>query len=215
MRFGLVFSAMGAVACSESGVKKFNASPEAYITSHATGDEVDEGTTETIRGQVADADNSLYNASTYLGKKKVINLGVGFDVEPGYVDSEGNDMTHMSFAFDGIIDIPMDDNGLVVNFAALQYGEGSAVGKGMGGWLDAGYRIGNIEPLVGYDTYMYDDDFFGEEKADYKRILGGVNWWMKGHMSNLKAQVSLLDITNADGDQEWKPSVVIQSQAAF
>jgi hypothetical protein len=54
MRFGLVFSAMGVVACSESGVKKFNATPEAYITSHASGDEVAEGTTETIRGQVAE-----------------------------------------------------------------------------------------------------------------------------------------------------------------
>ena len=54
MRFGLGFAAVAAVACSEGGVKSVNATPEAYITSHATGDTVREADTETVLGQVAD-----------------------------------------------------------------------------------------------------------------------------------------------------------------
>ncbi len=59
MRFGLVFSVLSTVACQESGVKVVNAAPEAYITSHATGDSVREGDTETLLGQVSDTDHAL------------------------------------------------------------------------------------------------------------------------------------------------------------
>ena len=64
MRFGLIFSVLSVVACGETAVKTVNATPEAYITSHASGDAVAEGDTETILGQVADSDHPLSELTT-------------------------------------------------------------------------------------------------------------------------------------------------------
>ena len=73
MRFGLGLAAVVAVACSEGGVKSVNATPEAYITSHATGDTVREADTETVLGQVADANHALDELSvTWLYNGEVV-----------------------------------------------------------------------------------------------------------------------------------------------
>ena len=44
-------------ACSDASVTKFNAGPDALITSHADGDVVTENTPVTLRGQVSDPDH--------------------------------------------------------------------------------------------------------------------------------------------------------------
>ena len=44
-------------SCSDTGVKAFNAEPEAAITSHSDGDEVFEGYIESFRGAVSDPDH--------------------------------------------------------------------------------------------------------------------------------------------------------------
>ena len=59
MRFGLVFSMLGAVACQEASIKRVNTAPEAFITSHDDGDTVMEGSGVSVRGQVSDTDNAL------------------------------------------------------------------------------------------------------------------------------------------------------------
>ncbi len=64
MRFAVLFAVSALAGCSESGVKKVNANPEAWITSHADGDSVIEGTTETVRGQVSDPDHALTELGT-------------------------------------------------------------------------------------------------------------------------------------------------------
>ena len=62
------------LACKpDSGVKAFNAEPEAEITSHADASEVLEGYVETFRGSVTDPDHSAEDlvAIWYLGTEEV------------------------------------------------------------------------------------------------------------------------------------------------
>ena len=57
----------------ESGVTAFNAEPEANITSHAAGTEVDEGVVTTFRGTAADADDdeTELTATWYAGTREL------------------------------------------------------------------------------------------------------------------------------------------------
>ena len=59
MRAFLLLSSVFAVACSEAGVTKFNANPDAVITSHMDGDVVRAGEPELITGQVGDIDHDV------------------------------------------------------------------------------------------------------------------------------------------------------------
>ena len=59
MRWSVFPLTVLAVACSDGGVTKFNADPEATITSHTDGDTVREGVAEIIRGQVGDPDHGM------------------------------------------------------------------------------------------------------------------------------------------------------------
>ena len=59
----LALSAALLSACSDAGVTKFNAKPEAAITSHQDGDTVREGYDQTLRGVVGDADHATASLS--------------------------------------------------------------------------------------------------------------------------------------------------------
>jgi hypothetical protein len=52
-----------AACSSDSGLKKYNSDPEAFISSHTTGDTVVEGVPETIRGQVGDPNHAIEDLS--------------------------------------------------------------------------------------------------------------------------------------------------------
>jgi hypothetical protein len=95
MRFGLVFSVAGFAACSDTSIKTVNSSPEAIIASHSTGDTVREGDTETVIGQVGDADHALEDLSvTWLQDGETVCT----DSAP---DSTGNVLCPMTFAVGG------------------------------------------------------------------------------------------------------------------
>jgi hypothetical protein len=62
--FVVVPLALALAACSsDSGLKKYNSEPEAFISSHTTGDTVVEGVPETIRGQVGDPNHAIEDLS--------------------------------------------------------------------------------------------------------------------------------------------------------
>ena len=82
-RLSSVFAALGAFACSDSGVTKFNTDPTAEVSSHADGDTVREGYAETLRGTVGDANHAIGDLSvTWL----VDGSSVCVDASP---DAEG------------------------------------------------------------------------------------------------------------------------------
>ena len=54
-------------ACQESAVTKFNANPDAVITSHVDGDTVLEGEPELLTGQVGDPDDDVADDARRLG----------------------------------------------------------------------------------------------------------------------------------------------------
>lgn len=142
-----------------------------------------------------------YKVGTYLGGKKVFNVGAGFFLHPkGAVidtgsetapDLQGEDVS--IFAVDAFYDAPLSDNGSAITayavFQSNDYGKDylfSAYGTGSMLYGHVGYVFKGeatktrYQPYISYGTHSYD------AVSDNRNTLGvGVNAFMSGHNSKL------------------------------
>ena len=156
---------------------------------------------------IFDSEPAFFFKGTHLGKKKVLSFGLTFDLQPGVGGDDGKSLLY-SFAFDGFLDLPLGDNGLIATINAYLYGPGGAVPEGIGLWADLGFRIRAVEPLVALEWFAPSDGDTGKRLS----VLGGVNWWMDGHRSNLKLQFGG---TKIDGSSDWSKTFVLQGQIFY
>ena len=139
-----------------------------------------------------------YKVGSYLGGKKVFNLGVGFFAHPNgavTADNSGNlSGENVSiFALDAFYDTPIGDNGSAFTaYAVLQnnnYGKDyffSAYGTGQMFYSHIGYVLPGdktktrFQPYLSFGTHSYD------ALEDSRNNLGlGINAYMSGHNSKL------------------------------
>lgn len=139
-----------------------------------------------------------YRVGTYLGKKTVFNVGLGFfnhadgtvSVDNAGVVS-GNDVTH--FALDAFYDAPLGDGGGINAYAAFynyDYGEnfalGTTYGTGSSYYTQVGYLLpqftekGQLMPYLAYSSR----DFEAFENAGNTFQLGA-NWFINGHNAKI------------------------------
>lgn len=142
-----------------------------------------------------------YKVGTYLGGKKIFNVGAGFFLHPkgSVIDTgtetapelQGDDVS--IFAVDAFYDAPLSDNGSAITayavFQSSDYGKDylfSAYGTGSMLYGHVGYVFkGDVaktryQPYVSYGTHSYD------AVSDNRNTLGvGVNAFMSGHNSKL------------------------------
>lgn len=156
---------------------------------------------------VFDSEPGYFWAGTYLGKKKVLSFGASFDLQPGVGGDEGDEL-YYAFALDAFADIPVGENGIVGTLNAYRFGPGGIVPEGSGLWVDFGYRIKKIEYLVAGEWYGPDSGDTGKRQE----ILGGVNWWIHGHNTNVKFQFGAQRLNGVD---EWTKTAIVQSQVFF
>lgn len=142
-----------------------------------------------------------YKVGTYLGTKKVFNIGAGFFLHPkGSVMNDGtmNVAQDVSiFAVDAFYDAPIGTkNAAITAYAKFQsndYGKDylfSAYGTGTFTYGHVGYLLPSekttkIQPYVSYASNSYD------ATDDNRNILGiGSNLYMSGHNSKLTLEYS-------------------------
>lgn len=139
-----------------------------------------------------------YKVGTYLGGKKVFNVGAGFFAHPkGAVvaDASGNlsgeDVT--IFAVDAFYDAPLSDDGSAITaYASYQdnnYGKNylfSAYGTGAMVYSHVGYTFAGettktrYQPYISYGSNTYD------ASPDNRNVFGiGANAYFSGHNSKL------------------------------
>ncbi len=137
-----------------------------------------------------------FRVGSYLGTKKVFNVGAGFFLHPkGSVMNDGT--TNIGedvsiFAVDAFYDAPLGDKkGAITAYATYQnnnYGKNylfSAYGTGSMVYGHAGYLIPSekqtkLQPYVSYASNSYD------ATNDTRDVLGvGANLYMNGHNSKL------------------------------
>lgn len=139
-----------------------------------------------------------YKVGTYLGGKKVFNVGAGFFAHPnGSVKStqsgelQGENVS--IFAVDVFYDAPINDNGSAITayatFQSNDYGDNylySAYGTGSMFYAHVGYVISGdvkkarLQPYVSYGTNSYD------VVDENRNVFGtGANLYLSGHNSKL------------------------------
>ncbi|MFD2540940.1 hypothetical protein ACFSSB_01300 [Lacinutrix gracilariae] len=142
-----------------------------------------------------------YKVGTYLGTKKVFNVGAGFFLHPkGAVIDTGTALTPelkgedvSIFAVDAFYDAPIGEKGSAITAYAVyqnsDYGKNylySAYGTGSMLYGHVGYVFNGektktrFQPYVSYGTHSYD------AVSDDRSTLGiGINAFMNGHNSKL------------------------------
>ena len=133
---------------------------------------------------------------TYLGTKKVFNLGAGFFLHPnGAVRSNGTTISSEDvsiFAVDAFYDAPLGESkGAITAYAVYQnndygkdylysaYGTGSMV-YGHIGYMLPTEKLTKLQPYVSFASNSYD------AVDDNRNVFGiGTNLFMNGHNSKL------------------------------
>ena len=151
-----------------------------------------------------------YKVGTYLGTKKVFNVGAGFFLHPNgaVIDTglnvEGEDVS--IFAIDAFYDAPIGDNGNAITAYAVyqnnNYGKNylfSAYGTGNMMYAHVGYVLKGdplktrYQPYISYGTHSYD------AVSNDRNTLGlGINAFMSGHNSKLTLEYKNEKFVNVD-----------------
>jgi len=138
-----------------------------------------------------------YKVGTYLGEKKVFNIGAGFFLHPkGAVINTGTAIVGEDvsiFAVDAFYDAPIGENGSAItayavyqnnnygkNYLYKVYGTGSMLYGHVGYVLNGDKLKTRFQPYLSYGTHSYD------AIDDNRSTLGvGINAYMSGHNSKL------------------------------
>jgi hypothetical protein len=151
-----------------------------------------------------DPEAGLFNSSTYLGKKKTVSIGVGYDGQSDVaVDSvTGNNVDYGFFTVDSFVDYPVGAGTITAEAAYnnldLDDGAnplGSAVGSALDGavsakesqgdgfYIQTGYYINGWQPWVMYEQWNSDGV---NDAGNWDAFRVGLNYYVKGHNANIK-----------------------------
>ena len=143
-------------------------------------------------------ETSWFNMGTYLGKKKVLSLGLGFqsqeDLTLGGVEGEDNQVWTADVFFDhpvgagavtfeaAYIDIENCTETQPQAYTDLAAGDDAETWYVNAGYLFPGtLGIGQVQPYIRYETVDVDEN----HATDF--WSGGVNYYMKGHNCKITA----------------------------
>jgi len=150
--------------------------------------------------QIFDKESNFlpFKVGTYLGAKKVFNIGAGFYSHPGgaVIESNGNFVGEdiNIVALDAFYEAPVnsDSNAAITAYAVYQsndYGTNykySAYGTGNMFYTHVGYLFsgdsnkGRVQPYLSYQNHGYD------VSSDNLDVLGlGLNYYLSGHNSKI------------------------------
>jgi hypothetical protein len=128
-----------------------------------------------------DPEKGYTNSCCYLGKAKIANIGFGYLMQD-YNEAVTLDKKTYSMA---TIDAYFEANNLTVEAAYFQYNPKTGL-KPKGMYVQAGYQIGQIQPAVRLESYDADNPVAGV--GDYKRMVLGVNYLIKGHDAKISLE---------------------------
>ncbi len=131
-----------------------------------------------------------YYVGSYLGKKKVFNLGAGFFTHPDgmYNSNTGSHESVFHFAADAFLDLPTPSGGLTAyaSFTSFNYGKNYVsrwAGTGTVLYTHLGYfiRSTKLMPYVAFQSAQYEG--FPDHSPSALDI--GLNYFILGHNAKL------------------------------
>jgi hypothetical protein len=148
-----------------------------------------------------------YKVGTYLGSKKVFNIGAGFfNHANGVVEANGEGADVNIFAVDAFYDAPLSgNNDAITAYAVYQsndYGDNYQLGPYATGnmlYTHVGYLISGDKTKTRYQPYLSYNSRQIDAIDDNSTRLGiGANIYMTGHHSKLSIEYTNTKIGDAD-----------------
>ncbi len=151
-----------------------------------------------------------FKVGSYLGGKKVFNIGAGFFIHPnGSVIQEGSELKGEDvniFAVDAFYDAPLADDGSAITayatFQSNNYGKNylfSAYGTGTMFYGHVGYVFAGNLDKTRYQPYLSFGSNNYDATVDNRNVVGvGVNAYMSGHNSKLTFEYKNQDFGDSD-----------------
>lgn len=178
-----------------------------------------------------ESDKLPYKVGTYLGKKKVLNIGAGFFYHgKGSItynaptDSNDSTMTQNNvshFAFDIFYDTPLGSGGLTAYavYYAFDYGPnytlGQTYGTGNSVLVQVGYLAPKFSNKISLQPYAaYNTASFKAFDNGGNALRAGLNMFLNGHHAKLTLEYTTTqDMYNSvDSKPGRKSSIVLQAQ---
>jgi hypothetical protein len=173
-----------------------------------------------------ESDKLPYKVGTYLGKKKVLNVGAGFFFHPDgsltyNPDSifVQNNVSH--FAVDVFYDTPLGTGGLTAYavYYLFDYGPdytlGQTYGTGNSFLLQVGYLAPKFSNKISLQPYVaYNTANFNAYDNSGNAVRAGVNMFLDGHHSKLTLEYTTTQdvYNNGAGKPERRNAIVLQAQ---
>ncbi len=153
-----------------------------------------------------------FNKGTYLGKKKVLSLGFGYDTQMDLTLDGREDQDNRVWTADVFFDHPLGDGAVTVEASYidiqnctqnLNYSELRAGEDAKNWYIQAGYLLpcrigpGRIQPYVRYETV--DVDAHDKDDSDY--ASAGFNYYIKGNNAKISMDYTYVNNGRNENDQ--------------
>ncbi len=151
-----------------------------------------------------EGDKLPYKVGTYMGKKKIFNIGVGFYTQPNGARNNvtGQDETVGHFAGDVFLELPTSSGALnaYASYMQFNYGGDEFVGRWAGTgsniYLHTGYYIkkANIMPYIAFQQGNYEG-----YPDPVTAVNAGVNYYLNGHFAKFTLEYHSIQNQLSDG----------------
>jgi hypothetical protein len=150
-----------------------------------------------------DTETGWFNQGTYLGKKRILALGVGADSQELVFGTRTDD--YLAWTADIHYDQPLSNGGALtaeaayinienvansVKYTQFASGDSGYIASIKAGYLFPGHLgVGRIQPFAHYELINVD-----ETGKDDTQVYGvGFNYFLKGHANKLSFDVAYVD----------------------
>lgn len=149
-----------------------------------------------------------YKVGTYLGSKKVFNIGAGFfNHRNGVVEADGNGANVNIFAIDAFYDAPLGQDGSAITAYAVYQSNDYGTDYNLGAYATGNMLYGHVGYLVPgskdktrFQPYLsYQNRSIDAIDDNANRLGLGANIFMTGHHSKLSLEYSNTKVGSADG----------------
>lgn len=180
-----------------------------------------------VQANLFDPEDGFFYGGNYLGGKKIVSLGFGFDAQKQAVYagpfSDEPAVDYCAVTTDLFIDYPLNP-AVSVTFQGnyfrydcgtdLQYGGAEVPLTGDAYGLEAGFRIKAWGPVISYEAFV--PEYASARPHAYAENLRiGLNYWLRGHSVNLKLEYARMKTRDIHDDIHGRSVFTLQTQLLF
>jgi hypothetical protein len=169
----------------------FRGQPREY--NNSTGKTINPGSAPRFSGRLQlnfdEPETGFFYSGNYLGRKNVISVGGGFDIQSNASRIKGDLSDYFAWAADLTVDRKIDQDMVVTfqgGFLNVKNQPESNVAKQWGYYAQAGILLGSIQPVLKYQYWQGNTSSAINIESSY--INAGLNYFFRGHNANLKME---------------------------